>query len=156
MPGRQAATSNYFDVQKWIKGYFNLSLSDRSLDNVNNSLEFIWVWSVFEHKHLKNSQNDMSFYDQLVKISNKLYNDDLKVEVNEIYGFFYNRYFQNKKTTRFFADLNLNRKWNHELKNILTNSNPKELFNLQSIFTVIYTFRCNLFHGGKNIIIRSI
>ena len=45
-----------FNVKTWVKEYFGLSVNDKSLDNTNNSLEFIWVWSIFEHKYLKDSR----------------------------------------------------------------------------------------------------
>ena len=42
---------NYFNIKAWVKNYFGLASSDKSFENTNNSLEFIWVWSIFEHKY---------------------------------------------------------------------------------------------------------
>ncbi len=54
-------TEQYFDVKNWVKKYFGLSSSDKTFDNTNNSLEFIWVWSIFEHKYLKDSRANKSY-----------------------------------------------------------------------------------------------
>lgn len=141
-------TDSYFDIKSWIKKYFGLHNSDQTFENTNNSLEFIWVWSIFEHKYLKDSRSNKSYNDQLVEISTKFPID--KIDIDKTYGFLHNRYFQKGKTTRFFGNLNFDKKWQQLTKEILKKSEPTQEEKLKLILLILYKFRCNLFHGRKD------
>ncbi len=141
-------TVNYFDVKSWVKNYFGLNPSDKNLDNTNNSLEFIWVWSIFEHKYLKDSRNNKSYNEQLVDISKRI--PTSKIGINTTYGFLHNRYFQKGRTTKFFGDLNFESKWQNLTRDILKKKEPTIEEKLKLILLVLYKFRCNLFHGRKD------
>lgn len=141
-------TEQYFDVKNWVKKYFGLNASDKTFDNTNNSLEFIWVWSIFEHKYLKDSRANKSYNDQLVDISARFPHD--KIDIDTIYGFLHNRYFQKGKTTRFFGNLNFDTKWQKLTKEILKKKDPTKEEKLKLTLLILYKFRCNLFHGRKD------
>ncbi len=138
----------YFDIKSWIKKYFGLNQSDNTFDKTNNSLEFIWVWSLFEHKYLKDSKTNKSYNEQLIELADKFPNK--KIDIDTIYGFLYNRYVQNGKTTKNFGDLNFNKDWKNLCQGILKKSKPENKDKLIFIFLVLYKFRCNLFHGRKD------
>lgn len=140
----------HFDVKNWIKRYYNLYSDDKVIDSTNNSLEFIWVWSIFEHHYLKDSRNHKSFNDQLVDVATNFPTDNFKIDINSPYGFFHNRYFNKGKTTKFFGNLNFDNKWQKRTKEILKNTNPTENEKLELILLIVYKFRCNLFHGRKD------
>ena len=137
-----------FNVKTWVKEYFGLSVNDKSLDNTNNSLEFIWVWSIFEHKYLKDSRTNKSYNDQLVDISQIF--PKSRIDIDSIYGFLHNRYFQKGKTTKFFGNLNFDDKWKKQIKEILKKKEPSPEEKLKLILLILYKFRCNLFHGKKD------
>ncbi|MBK7220036.1 MAG: hypothetical protein IPH94_01465 [Saprospiraceae bacterium] len=141
-------TEQYFDVKKWVKKYFGLNVSDKTFDNTNNSLEFIWVWSIFEHKYLKDSRTNKNYNDQLVDLSAKFPHN--KIDIDTIYGFLHKRYFQKGKTTRFFWDLNFDTKWQKLTKEILKKKDPTKEEKLKLTLLILYKFRCNLFHGRKD------
>jgi hypothetical protein len=122
----------YFDIKSWIKKYFDLKQSDNTFDNTNNSIEFVWVWSVFEHKYLKDIRVNKSYNEQLIKLANKFPNK--KIDIDTIYGFLYNRYFQNGKTTKNFSNLNFDKNWKNLCKGILEKSNPENKDKLIFIF----------------------
>ncbi len=138
----------YFDIKNWVKKYFGLNASDKTLDNTNNSLEFIWVWSIFEHKYLKDSRTHKSYNDQLFELSSIFPLD--RIDVDTVYGFLHNRYYQKGKTTRFFKNLNFETKWQRLTIEILKKQCPTKEEKLQFTFLVLYKFRCNLFHGRKD------
>ena len=91
---------DYFDSKAWVKRYFNLNPSDKSLEETNNSIEFIWVWAIFENKYLKDSRHHESYNNQLKELALRFPVE--KINVDSIYGFFYNRYYPNKRLTQFF------------------------------------------------------
>ena len=140
--------NNHFDAKDWIKKYFGLTEISKTFDNTNNSLEFIWVWSIFEHKYLRNSNSSQGYNEQLICIA-KLIPENM-ISIDTIYGYFHNRYFQKSKTTRFFNNLNFKTKWQKKTKEILMKIQPTFSEKLSLIFLVIYKFRCNLFHGRKD------
>ncbi|WP_341226101.1 hypothetical protein [uncultured Arcticibacterium sp.] len=137
-----------FDVKSWVKKYFGLRSTDKTLDNANNSLEFIWVWAIFEHKYLRDSRDFKKYNDQLIDISAKF--PIKKIDIDTMYGFLHKRYFQKGKTTRFFANLNFDNKWLKLTKAILRKQNPTPEEKLKFILLVLFKFRCNLFHGRKD------
>jgi hypothetical protein len=141
-------TEKYFDVKKWVKKYFELSSSDKYLDNTNNSLEFIWVWSIFEHKYLKYGRDNKSYNEQLVDLSVKFPSD--RIDIDTIYEFLHIRYFKEGKTTTFLENLNLNTKWQKLIEETLKKKDSTKVEKLKFIFIIIYKFRCNLFHGKKD------
>lgn len=140
--------TNYFDIKVWVKKYFKLNPSDTTFDNTNNSLEFIWVWSIFEHKYLKDSRTNKSYNDQLADLSTKYPSN--RIDIETLYGFLHNRYFQKGKPTRFFSSLNFENKWKKVALEIIKKAEPTEIEKLKFIFLVLYKFRCNLFHGRKD------
>jgi hypothetical protein len=119
--------ANYFDIKIWIKKYFRLNQADKTFDNTNNSLEFIWVWSIFEHKYLKDSRSNNSYNDQLIDLAAKF--PISKIDINTTYGFLYNRYFQKGKPTKFFGNLNFDNKWKKLTNEILKKTEPTTLKN---------------------------
>ena len=138
---------NYFDIKCWVKQYFGLTKDDTTLDRTNNSLEFLWVWSIFEAKYLK-SDETQSFNEQLVEFSQKYPVE--KIHVDEIYSFFYKRYFCNGRITQCFKNLGLKKHWSNKLIQILRKQNPNDFEKLELVLLIIYKFRCNLFHGRKD------
>ena len=138
----------YFDVKNWIKNYFGLGNNSTVFENINNSLEFILVWSVFENKYLKDSKDFKSYNEQLTDFAKAF--PLVKLDINTIYGFFYNRFIQHKKITPYYKDLGLKGETGDTVRKILKNQKPTDLQKLTLILLIIYKFRCNLFHGRKD------
>ena len=138
----------YFDIKKWIKKYFGLSPTDTTFERTNNSLEFVWVWSIFEHRYLKDSRINKSYADQLFDIAAKFPAN--KIDIDSLYGFLYSRYYRKGKTTKFFGNLNLESKWRNVAKEVLKKNTPTAEEKMKLILLVLYQFRCNLFHGRKD------
>jgi len=137
----------YFDVKKWMQEHFKLSKKVLLENKTNNSLEFVLVWALFENKYLKDSGYS-SYNNQLVELSKIIKVGN--TELNEIYGFLYNRYFNNGKTTKYYENLKFKKEWKKTTKEILEKTKPTDEKKLIFILLVIYKFRCNLFHGKKD------
>lgn len=143
--------AHYFDVKAWVKRFFNLKQSDKIFDNTNNSLEFIWVWSIFEHKYLKNSENSIPYNSQLIDIAEKF--NFKNIDINPTYGHLHNRYLKKGEPTTFFKNLGSGKKWEktkRQILQILKKTEPTDIEKLKVILLVLYKFRCNLFHGSKD------
>ncbi len=138
----------HFDIKTWIKEYFNLTPNDKTFEETSNSLEFLWVWSIFEHKYLKDSRANKSYNEQLVDLAEKYPKN--QIDINTIYGFLYQRYFPHNSLTRFYNNLKFEKKWHNLSKAILNKNNPTHTEKLTFILLVLYKFRCNLFHGRKD------
>ena len=137
-----------FNVKSWMKKYYNLSKGNKMFEKQNSSLEFIWVWAIFENMFFLNDDDSLTYKKQLIELASKLeINDD---NVNKIYGMFYKRYYSNQILSRFFSNLNLNKGYKNICKEILKKKKPLKVEKLKLILLVIYKFRCNLFHGGKD------
>jgi hypothetical protein len=137
-----------FDIKFWVKKYFGLSPNAKNLDETNNSLGFVWLWSIFESEYLKDSRTNKPYNEQLIELSTSF--PVSKIGVDGIYGFLHNRYFQHGETTTFYKNLKFDPQLSQQLRAILQKTKPLESEKLKFVLLVIFKFRCNLFHGRKD------
>ncbi len=139
---------NKINIINWLKRYFNLPYTTDAFEKVNNSLDFLWVWSVFEAKFLDHNDGAKKFGDQMIDLGEK-YSTKFS-ELDDTFKFFFDRYFINGQVTDNFNRLGLRSKVRARVESILKASSPTNKDKLQFLFIVIYKFRCNLFHGSKD------
>ena len=132
----------------WLRRYYNLPYTSDAFENVNNSLDFLCIWSIFEAKFLEHGYNSKKFSDQMIELAEK-YTPTFK-EFDDTFIFFKNRYFVNNHFTDNFRNLGLKSKSKERVVSILSSSLPIYKDKLEILFIVIYKFRCNLFHGSKD------
>lgn len=139
---------NKISIINWLKKYYNLPYTSDAFEKVNNSLDFLWVWSVFEAKFLDHGNDAKNFGNQMIELAEK-YSTKFS-ESHDTFIFFKNRYFINGQFTDYFRSLGLSHNRKNTVESILTTSTPTNSDKLEFLFIVIYKFRCNLFHGLKD------
>ena len=134
-----------FSVKEWLNYYFERFDIDEN--RIKPILYFSLLWNLFENTYFTDD-NHLSA-PKLIKLSELSYealNDD---ELNPIFDFFKNRYYQNLIINNRFNLLQIHQHHIELCREILIKDIPTKLEKTKFLFLVIHRFRNNLFHGRK-------
>ena len=133
-------------VIEWFNYYFERFDIDEN--RIKPILHFSLLWNLFENTYFTDD-NHLSA-PKLINLSELSYQELNDEELNSVFDFFKNRYYQNLKIDDRFNLLQLHPQNIEMCRDILTKNNPTKLEKTKFLFLVIHRFRNNLFHGRKN------
>ena len=142
---------NKLNINSWIAAHYNIEDFDERLKSVNNSLEFLWIWTIFEREIIAKGlvQRDGNMEDKI--ISSLRGTQVSLVDIQAYIDFFKKRYFDcDNKPTKYLKALNFSNKYFNDLKCVLVKGDCSLDIKLRVLVLIAYRFRCNLFHGGKD------
>lgn len=144
-----------FDELKWMMDFFGngVDLKTEGIDRVRN---FSLLWNLFE-TYACNKRADIN------SISNAVDNINAKEPIpseliTDHISYFSNRYFNEDGTPKaIFAGLKFrqgqtDQAAKQQVTLTLTGNQNNPVENLKSLLYILYRFRNNLFHGGKEVI----
>lgn len=116
-----------------------INVSDCEYDEIRN---FMYLWNLFEHAFFKSGSK--------YQLPNDLKQNNLKIDqivTDETFKYFQNRY----RNAIKLKNLRLPLENERQVQNALTKASISADEIRQTIISIIYRYRCNLFHGSKEI-----
>ena len=142
---------NKLDINSWIANHFRLEDFEERLKSTNNSLEFLWIWTIFEREIISKgvALKEGNMEERIIYSLRETRIECIGVESH--IEFFRKRYFdQNDRPTKYLKSLNFSSKYFNDLKCTLLKEECSNEIRIRTLVLIAYRFRCNLFHGGKD------
>jgi hypothetical protein len=144
-----------FDEVKWTMEFFDNAINLK-IKGINRVRNFVFLWNIFETFGCNKNANINSIKQIVEEINNR---EPITIEEFAAYvDYFSNRYYNpNGDTTYNIEGLQFRETTNDQISKsevaaVLTRQQvePKEI--LKALLIILYRFRNNLFHGGKQIV----
>lgn len=140
--------TNDFDVIEWWDKQFPDSKILKNKSKIEPILHFSLMWNYFEYSFAPDYKKSIG--GRLKELGKKSFpvidNDEI---YQDTWTFFKGRYLDKKKITKDFYKLRLSNNNKKFVENCLLNKKT-DGDNIAALLMIIYRFRNNLFHGGKN------
>lgn len=151
------------NITNWINSYLHLDLNEKCRKCIDgpayvDMYHFTILWNLFEARVF-----DCNLHCNVTKIKETITNNMNLQELEEepivgiVLHHLQNRYTHDGETINGYNVLinqsrdNRDRDWKDLLKNVLLGTNTDKIDMITAIIIAIYRFRCNLFHGEKDI-----
>jgi len=144
-----------FDELNWAMNFFDNAI-DLNVEGINRVRNFVFLWNIFETFGCNKNADINSIRNIVEEINNR---EAITLEQFADYvDYFSNRYYNPNGDTTYNIDGLLFRQSNNDqiakndVESVLTRRQvePKEI--LKALLIILYRFRNNLFHGGKQFV----
>ncbi|RTQ51580.1 hypothetical protein EJV47_07205 [Hymenobacter gummosus] len=136
-----------FNPNAWISKRYGVHNFDQ-LTKGSNSMYFVWVYAMFEREVISKGQGD-NMINRILSALTQVHQEYINIDEHIL--FFRGRYFDKQnKPTKYLKSLRFPKSHFAQLKRALLEEETSKESKIQVLILITYSFRCNLFHGGKD------